>query len=64
MYKVIRHFYNSNRKLTVKTGLTLEQAQAHCNDPRTSSTTATDKNGRERTKRYGRWFDCYTECKR
>lgn len=62
MYKVIRHFFNSNRKLTVKTNLTLEQAQAHCQNSQTSSSTCTDKNGKERTKRYGKWFDCYTEC--
>ncbi len=63
-YKIIRHFFNSNRKVTIKTGLTLEQAQAHCNDPETSSTTCTKSAGKRRTKLHGKWFDGYTECKR
>lgn len=37
-YKIVRFYspigcHKPNR--TIKTGLTLEQAQAHCNDPRT-----------------------------
>lgn len=60
MYKVVRFFHSSRRKLVVMTGLTLEEAQAHCNNPNTSSRTCTDKNGKERTKRYGMWFDGYT----
>lgn len=64
MYKVIRHFFNSNRKVTVATGLTLEQAQAHCRDPETSSSTCTKAAGKRRTKLYGKWFDGYTECRK
>lgn len=63
MYKIIRHFYISNRKMTVKTGLTLEQAQKHCSDPETSSRTCTKASARKRSRRYGAWFDGYTECK-
>lgn len=42
-YKVVR-FYRDNEDLNrtvVTRGLTLEQARAHCNDPETSSSTAT-----------------------
>ncbi len=60
-YKVVRHFFNSNRKLTVKTGLMLEEAQAHCQDPETSSSTCTKSDARRRTRQYGPWFDGYTE---
>lgn len=54
-YKVVR-FYSDNRvKRTVRTGLTLEEAQEHCNDPESSSrTTTTDDEP-------GTWFDGYTE---
>ena len=54
-YKVIR-FYQDDRQQEVKsTGLTLNEAQTHCQDPETSSrTTTTDETP-------GDWFDGYTE---
>ena len=60
-YKVIRHFRNSRRKFEIKTGLTLAQAQAHCNDPETSSSTCTGAAAKARTRKSGPWFDGYTE---
>ena len=42
-YKIIRFRFNGNNKV-LRTGLTLEQAQAHCENPETSG------NG---------WFDGY-----
>lgn len=63
MYKILRFYRDqpglSNR--TIKRGLTLEEAQAHCHDPETSSKTATLARARRRTYRYGPWFDGYTE---
>jgi hypothetical protein len=65
MYKIVRmYFKNANLNRTIKTGLTLEQAQAHCKDPQTSSSTCTSAKGRARTQKYGPWFDGYEECKR
>lgn len=60
-YKVIRFFKNSHRKYTIKTGLTIALAQAHCNDPETSSSTCTSPAGKRRTRRSGHWFDGYAE---
>jgi len=60
-YKIVRHYQNSYRKRTIDTGLTLEEAQAHCRDKETSSRTCTSTAGRARTKRHGAWFDGYTE---
>jgi hypothetical protein len=60
MYKIVRHFQNSYRKYTVRRHLTLEQAQAHCSDPETSSSTAKSKTAKARTRKYGAWFDGYT----
>lgn len=34
-YKIIRFKFKGNNKI-IKRGLTLEQAQAHCNNPKTS----------------------------
>ena len=64
MYKVIRNYMNCwpNHR-TIKTGLTLEEAQTHCNDPETSSKTCTSSVGRRRTRNLGLWFDGYTEIK-
>lgn len=61
MYKIVRHYFRvdiPNR--TIKRRLTLEEAQAHCEDPEASSSTTTSSKARQRTRRYGRWFDSYT----
>ena len=58
-YKIVRHYQQGYRKRIIKRGLTLEQAQAHCNDPETSSSTCEGKVARARTRRSGRWFDGY-----
>lgn len=60
-YKIVRHYFEPSGKRTIKTGLTLEQAQAHCKDPETSSSTAVGSKARQRTQRYGAWFDGYSE---
>lgn len=60
-YKIVRMYMNHYGKRTIKTGLTLEEAQAHCSDPETSSRTAQGRAGVERTKRCGPWFDGYDE---
>lgn len=61
-YRVVR-FYESAaiRRRIIATGLTLDEAQAHCQDPETSSSTATGKVAKARTRRLGRWFDGYEE---
>lgn len=67
MYKIIRHYFRpqaSGYRRTIKTGLTLEQAQAHCKDPETSSSTARGSKACKRTRERGPWFDGYQECKR
>lgn len=59
-YTVYRNFFKGDRE-TIKTGLTLEEAQEHCTDPDTSSRTATSETAQERTRTRGAWFDGYTE---
>ena len=59
-YKIVR-FVKDGENYTVTKGLTLEQAQAHCQDPETSSTTCKLPVNVRRTKRIGPWFDGYTE---
>ena len=63
MYKIVRFYQNGTRR-TIKTGVTLAEAQAHCQDPETSSRTATSAAARRRTKRFGPWFDGYVECRK
>ena len=47
-YKIVRCYYPglNKKNRTIKTGLTLEQAQKHCNDPK--------------TRKEGVYFDGYT----
>lgn len=62
LYKIIRHYRDSDvPNRTIATGLTLEEAQAHCQNPETSSSTCTGKVGKARTRKLGAWFDGYSE---
>lgn len=45
MYNIVR-FFKDGEKVVVVRGLTLEEAQEHCNDPKTAGDD---------------WFDGYTE---
>jgi len=71
-YKIVRFYLNrpeapghysvpQDRRRTVVTSLTLEEAQAHCQDPETSWKTCTKAAGKRRTKTHGAWFDGYTK---
>jgi hypothetical protein len=61
-YKILRFFEDDEiGPCLIRGGLTLEQAQAHCNDPETSSRTATGELGRSLTERFGPWFEGYEE---
>lgn len=61
-YRIVRFYQRDEHpREVVARGLTLEQAQAHCNDPETSSSTATGHHARERTERMGPWFDGYED---
>lgn len=62
MYKIVRMYQNPDkRNRTIRTGLSLEAAQAHCSDPETSSSTCTKHEAKRRTNWYGPWFDGYEE---
>ena len=59
-YKIVRFFQrDSSRRQIIKRGLTLEEAQAHCNQTETSSTTAVSVQARRLTQQAGPWFDGY-----
>lgn len=60
-YKIVRNYKGSYSKRTIARGLTLEEAQAHCKDPETSSSTCTSASALAVTKRNGEWFDGYQE---
>lgn len=68
MYKIVRSFLGPVRNgshqsthRTITTGLSLEEAQAHCRDPESSWKTATSATARRRTRDRGPWFDGYEE---
>lgn len=58
-YRIERKYRDSSDSETIAEGLTLEEAQDHCNDPETSSSTATTTEATERSAQRGPWFDCY-----
>jgi hypothetical protein len=61
-YRIVRMYEDDmHDRETIATGLTLEEAQAHCSDPETSSSTCTEPENVARTERKGRWFDGYRE---
>lgn len=62
-YQVIRKYFDETapKGQVIMSGLTLEQAQAHCKSPETSSRTCTSKAGKDRTALFGPWFDAYEE---
>lgn len=62
-YKVQRFFFRTSRKVTLATGLTLDEARAMCSsdNPGTCSSTATSAAARRRTKRSGPWFHGFTK---
>jgi hypothetical protein len=60
-YKIVRHYFHGSRKQrTITTGLSLEQAQQHCQNEETSSNTARTTKAKAITRKHGPWFDGYT----
>ena len=61
-YRIVRMYaHPSMSSEWIDTGLTLEEAQAHCKDPETSSKTATSPSLTNLTHLFGDWFDGYEE---
>jgi hypothetical protein len=61
MYRIVRMYLGNTPSRTIKKGLTLEEAQAHCRDPETSSSTCKKPRNLRRTQMKGPWFDGWTE---
>lgn len=60
-YKIIRMYDEAWRGCDViKSDLTLEEVQEHCNDPETSSRTCSEETENKLNIK-GRWFDGYRE---
>lgn len=58
-YRIVRMFFKGGKR-TIKSGLTLEEAKAHCQDPETSSRTCTGSR-RAIEKARGPWFDGFEQ---
>ena len=59
-YCIIRRFASGERTV-ISEGLTKAEAQAHCRNPETSSSTCSLPIYKELTKEKGPWFDGYDE---
>ena len=63
-YSIVRNYFNRpGRGRVLHRGLTLDEAQAHCADPETSSSTATTAKAKAITRRNGPWFDSFTDAR-
>ena len=61
-YRIVRMYQTDGmRAQVIKRDLTLDEAQAHCKDPETSSSTCRNDAGQARTQRVGHWFDGYEQ---
>tara|TARA_R110000765_G_scaffold376478_1_gene467233 strand:- start:1056 stop:1253 length:198 start_codon:yes stop_codon:yes gene_type:complete len=61
-YKIIRNFFDDDIiPKIIKEELTLEEAQEHCQDKETSSSTCEEAVNVQRTELCGEWFDGYAE---
>jgi hypothetical protein len=56
LYTIVRYYQRGFTRV-VRRGVTLQDAQAHCNDRETASNTCTSASGKRRTAKYGPWFD-------
>lgn len=61
-YRIVRMYFKGGRR-TIRRGLTLAEAQKHCSDPETSSSTCKLAQNVRRTEARGEWFDGYEEDK-
>jgi len=60
-YQIVRMYQNKWQGRVIQSGLTLEEAKAHCSNPETSSKTCTSSKSKAITRRNGEWFDSYRE---
>jgi hypothetical protein len=59
-YDIVRFYFDSSKSSRIiLRNLTLEEAQRHCNDIETSSSTCTLPSKKAITRRNGAWFDGY-----
>lgn len=59
-YDVIRFYFRKpGYTRTILYGVSLEKAQEHCSHPNSSSSTCSNKVGKDRTRKLGPWFDGY-----
>ena len=61
MWRLERFFFNLERKMTRRGGLSLAEARAWVESPEGASRTCTREDGIEDTKRYGPWIDLIAE---
>ena len=54
-YEIVRFYADSRESRVIAEGLTIDEAQEHCKDPETSSTTCSEPS------EGGQWFDGYRE---
>lgn len=59
-YEIVRFYFKGSPEV-LQTGVTLEEAQEHCNGPEASWQTAKSADAIKRTETHGMWFEGYRE---
>ena len=60
-YMIIRCYERHGVENTPLHSLSLAEAQEHCKDRESDSSTCSELAGKTRTELFGRWFDYFTE---
>jgi hypothetical protein len=60
-YMIVRFYMSGEPEKVIRKNVSLAEAQAHCNNPETTSTTATCARSAKITAAHGEWFDGYRE---
>jgi len=61
-YNIVRFYKDARQsRRLIRQRVTLEEAQRHCSDPETSSSTCVGRVSKARTRALGPWFDGYEQ---
>lgn len=58
-YMIVRKYFENHDDEVIRRGLSLDEAKDHCADDDSSSESCYTTDAIDRTRKMGRWFDCF-----